>query len=242
MDSPTEEKKEEKVEGTQASSEGTEAPPKGTEALPEGTEAPSEEKVGTGQDGSSEGSESPPPEKEERLEEEESQAEEGVTRKEEELAEKEKELEELQKLAGEKQKKGRENEILLEISHEKIVKVLKAGSTAVATGIKIIGKGAAILLGKTRLRAHVPLLRHKVDCLLTQLGGVIYDLHAQGEKDVLENENVKRIVGRINEINEEIKLIQERLEKPGIQDKSGEADAGTSGEKEITQKKKKKKK
>ena len=97
----------------------------------------------------------------------------------------------------------------LEKSFEKI----KAGADIAIAGFDSAEENAAKLWVKGRLKTRVFLLRFKIKKFLTKLGTEVYDQNAQGVKDILQSENVKKAMSQAEELKKEISTIEKKMEE-----------------------------
>lgn len=71
--------------------------------------------------------------------------------------------------------------------------------------------GEAVIISKLKIRLHN--LNSNVDKMLLELGGIIYELFKQSQKDVYEDKEVIALIEKLKSLHIEIKVIEKEIEE-----------------------------
>lgn len=97
--------------------------------------------------------------------------------------------------------------------YREVIAVLKKSGNALSESMMNAKKESVRLLSKTKSQTRICKLNKEIKGALTTLGREVYDLNALGVSDVLENKNIVKIIGTINETHVEKELICEKFGK-----------------------------
>lgn len=94
--------------------------------------------------------------------------------------------------------------------HTKTVvkKGLGAGKNGMVKGITCMGSLGRRVSGDTRLWLKLPGIRRKIRDIFHKVGTRIYELNLQGEKNVVEDEKVKKLMEQIEKYEQKIETIE----------------------------------
>jgi len=98
-----------------------------------------------------------------------------------------------------------------------IAKGIKDGAKIAKEGAFIAVEKAEELSKKSKVHIEMSNIKRKIEKSFTDLGGNTYHLLQEEKvKDVMSNEEIKKLVGEINTLEEGLKKKQEELEKISV--------------------------
>lgn len=96
--------------------------------------------------------------------------------------------------------------------HTKTVvkKGLGAGKNGMVKGIRCMGSLGRRVSGDTRLWLKLPGIRREIRNIFHKVGTRIYELNLQGEKNVVEDEKVKKLMEQIEKYEQKIETVESK--------------------------------
>jgi flagellar capping protein FliD len=120
--------------------------------------------------------------------------------------------EELKKLKGE-ENKLRAAEVFTKRRYREVTSDIKKGGDMLSHAVLAARNESVQLLDRAKAKTRIHAIAREIDKSALHLGRDIYDLVEMGVYNVFDNENVKKILNRLNEYHIEIEMIHKKFNR-----------------------------